>query len=93
MLEFYLHCFTAEFQYPRVSPGDQPLAKEPEDLGTRLDIAPLNCTHVLYQGMATSIVYCSSLSSLTGGSAFHIIAAGCNRYPTAVYCRLSDNAS
>ena len=33
-----LHCFTAEicsneFQFPRVSPGDQPLAKEPEDSG------------------------------------------------------------
>ena len=30
-----LHCFIAvtKFQYPRVSPGDQPLAKEPEDSG------------------------------------------------------------
>ena len=29
-----------KFQYPRVSPGDQPLTKEPEESGYEIEVTP-----------------------------------------------------
>ena len=45
--------FSEKFHYPRVSSGDQPLTKKPEDSGC--EIASSNITHIMQKIFKTSI--------------------------------------
>ena len=41
-------CDSTKFQFPRVSPGDQPLAKEPEDSGYEIELSMVETHRLLH---------------------------------------------